>query len=99
MRIRCPFCGERSHAEFSYLGDAAPTRPNIGTRATVPDTTLFVDYVYMRDNSPGVMREYWQHVGGCRSWLIVERNVTTHAISNVASAREQVLAATEGEHP
>jgi sarcosine oxidase subunit delta len=93
MRIRCPSCGDRDHGEFAYRGDAAPSRPEAIGRAPAPDARLFVDYVYMRTNSPGVMQEYWQHVGGCRAWLIVERNVTTHAILNVTAARERRLAA------
>ena len=28
MRIACPHCGLRDVREFTYLGDAAPERPN-----------------------------------------------------------------------
>ena len=83
MRIPCPFCGERSSAEFSYLGDAAPQRPD----GTARNLQAFHDYVYVRQNPPGALRELWQHTGGCRSWLVVERNVTTHAIGTVEAAR------------
>lgn len=92
MRIRCPFCGDRAHAEFAYLGDAGPSRPKIEGRVSArPDPTLFLDYVYARTNPPGMLSEYWQHVGGCRAWLVVDRNVTTHEIFKVAVAREVVL--------
>ena len=83
MRIPCPFCGERSSAEFTYLGDAAPRRPDGAARTL----QAFQDYVYMRQNPPGPLRELWQHTGGCRTWLVVERNVTTHAIGTVEAAR------------
>ena len=88
MRIQCPFCGDRVHSEFSYLGDAGPTRPKAGEKGVAPDPALFVDYVYFRTNPSGMHREYWQHVGGCRAWLIVERNVTTHEIAGVVPARD-----------
>ncbi len=81
MRIPCPFCGERGNAEFSYLGDAAPVRPD-----PKAGMAAFYDYVYTRDNPPGMIREWWHHVGGCRAWLVVERNVTTHEIAGVTAA-------------
>src|SRR5271154_1385671 len=98
MRIRCPYCGDRSHGEFAYRGDAAPSRPQAIGRAAVPDPRLFIDYVYTRTNTAGVMQEYWQHTGGCRAWLIVERNVTTHEILNVAAARDRQLAASGSDN-
>lgn len=92
MRITCPHCGERSHAEFTYLGDAAPRRPE-AARAPAPEAWFsspvaeaFVDYVYFRTNPPGVLAEWWQHTGGCRAWIRVERNVTTHAVGTVTAA-------------
>ena len=32
-----------------------------------------MDYVYLRDNPRGPLREYWHHAGGCRRWLVVTR--------------------------
>ncbi len=90
MRISCPYCGERSHAEFTYLGDAAPVRPPEPARHAAPDQAAldaFSDYVYIRTNPPGTLHEWWQHTGGCRAWLRVERNVTTHEIGAVTAAR------------
>ena len=26
------------------------------------------------------MREYWHHGGGCRAWLVVDRDTLTHEI-------------------
>ena len=88
MRIRCPFCGDRDHAEFGYRGDAAPVRPRATGRAPMPDPALFTDYVYMRANPAGRIQEYWQHAGGCRAWLTVDRDVTSHEILAVAPARD-----------
>ena len=84
MLIPCPFCGLRSSEEFSVLGDAAPQRPE--TPDADPDA--WYDYVYLRDNPRGPHREFWQHVGGCRAWLVVERDTVTHEIQSVELARD-----------
>ena len=85
MRVTCPHCGSRSNAEFTFLGDASLSRP--GGDAPV---SAFTDYVYARENPSGSFREYCQHTGGCRTWLIVTRNVTTHEVSAVESLRADV---------
>jgi sarcosine oxidase subunit delta len=77
MRIPCPFCGARDLVEFAYLGDATLARPDPST----PDAErAFHDYVYLRDNPAGPHREFWHHVSGCRSWLIVTRDTRSHEI-------------------
>lgn len=89
MRIACPFCGERESGEFTYLGDASPKRPSFAIDSGVaPERVedVFYDYVYLRDNLAGVMREYWNHGGGCRSWLVAERNTVTHEFGSVTAA-------------
>lgn len=80
MRICCPNCGERDRREFSYLGDASLVRPSMG--AAVPQET-FHEYIHLRDNPAGPHKEFWYHAAGCRSWLIVSRNTTTHEIAEV----------------
>src|SRR5690349_22766106 len=98
MRILCPHCGERDNEEFSYLGDATVRRPDNAVeaapaaRAGQPGFDAWMDYVYLRDNPKGPHRELWQHVHGCRAWLVVTRDVRTHAIERVESAREVALA-------
>jgi methylglutamate dehydrogenase subunit B len=89
MRIPCPFCGERESGEFVYLGDAKPQRPAVHSvdGADAADATeTFYEYVYMRDNVAGNMREYWYHGLGCRTWLVVERNTLSHEIISVCAA-------------
>jgi heterotetrameric sarcosine oxidase delta subunit len=81
MRIACPFCGPRELGEFTYLGDAAPTRP-----AASASQDEFFDYVHGRDNVAGEMQEWWYHGGGCRAWLKLVRNTLTHEISSVEAA-------------
>ena len=41
---------------------------------------------------PAPHRELWQHVAGCRAWLVVTRDVRTHAILKVEPARDVALA-------
>ncbi len=84
MRIHCPCCGLRDAGEFSLLGDATPVRPDGMTARS----EAMADYVYLRDNPAGPYRELWYHGFGCRSWLVVNRDTRTHAISDVAFARD-----------
>ncbi len=86
MRITCPYCGTRGLEEFTYRGDATVTRPSsIDARAT----EAWVDYVYLRDNPAGLHKEFWQHSAGCRAWLEVARDTTTHEIVAVELAAKE----------
>jgi len=84
MIIRCPFCGDRGHDEFAYQGDATP-------RAPAPDAPLaaWTDHVYLRDNPRGRHTELWQHLHGCRAFLVVRRDTATHEIFDVKPARAE----------
>lgn len=82
MRIACPFCGERDSREFTYRGAADPVRPD-----TPGDVAAFVDYLYLRDNPAGQIREHWYHASGCRTWLVVTRDTRDHAMSAAVLAR------------
>lgn len=90
MRIPCPYCGERGHEEFSYLGDATVPRPRDGGAAPTP---AWEAYVYLRDNPRGPHRELWFHAAGCQSWVVVTRDTATHAIAAVEPARAVAEAA------
>ena len=89
MRIVCPYCGERGNEEFSYLGDASPVRPD-PAGADVP--RKFSEYVYLRDNPRGVLRELWYHTAGCHAWLVVTRDTLTHEITGVEFANDVTTA-------
>ena len=84
MRIPCPLCGEREHAEFTVLGDASlrhrPNPDGAGAQAA------FHEYLHLRENPAGEHDELWYHEQGCRSWLIVTRDTTTHRIVRVVRA-------------
>jgi methylglutamate dehydrogenase subunit B len=79
MRIKCPYCGERDAAEFTYLGAADLLRPDAAAKDAA---SAFYEYVYIRDNPAGPHAELWYHAGGCRSWLRVVRDTRTHAIAS-----------------
>ena len=72
-----PDCGPRDQSEFTYGGDAPVVRPAIADSSVAS----WAEYVYDRTNPRGAHTEYWHHVHGCRSWLIVSRNTETHDIS------------------
>ena len=93
MRIACPFCGERGHEEFSYLGDAAVRRPEAQDAASGTSNLneAAFNYVYLRANPSGRHRELWQHVHGCRAWLVVTRDTRTHAVEAVTLAQQTAL--------
>jgi sarcosine oxidase subunit delta len=88
MRIKCPHCGERSLDEFLYHGDATVVRPDPRSPSAMAD---FVAYAFERTNVAGSHRELWYHSAGCHAWLVVTRNLMTHAISSVESARDIAL--------
>lgn len=82
MRIPCPYCGERDIAEFIYRGDATPVRPN--------EEGDFHEYVYLRRNPAGAIREHWYHAQGCRTWIIVKRDTRTHEVFGAQYSEEKL---------
>ena len=91
LRIKCPFCGERDHSEFTYGGDATIVYPALDA-----PVEAWIDAVYMRGNPKGPHRERWQHSVGCRLWLIVERDTVTHEVTNVTLALAAIAALLKG---
>ena len=80
MQLDCPFCGVREVEEFHCRG----TAPDFGTDS--------VDGVYLRIDRSETSTEYWQHVEGCRSWLLIRRNPSTNAVLGIellASAADE----------
>ncbi len=91
LRIPCPHCGLRDYTEFHYAGDATKLRPAHGT----DDAHAWHDYVFLFDNPKGTHLEYWQHVEGCRQWLVLERDTATNIVGRSWLARHRV---TEQSH-
>ena len=85
IRINCPFCGERDHSEFGYGGDGSILYPALDAPAEE-----WVEAIYQRENIRGVQTESWQHVNGCRQWLLIERDTMTHEIHSVRASHEGV---------
>jgi methylglutamate dehydrogenase subunit B len=85
MLIKCPYCGPRPSEEFTQLGDASVKRPASNDPKSMDQ---WFDYVYLRDNPKGRFQEYWHHGGGCRSWLVVDRDTQTHEIFAVVTAKD-----------
>jgi sarcosine oxidase subunit delta len=83
MRIPCPLCGERDHGEFVYRGDATLTRPDPDAPGSA---AAFHAFVHLRDNPAGWHKEHWYHEGGCRAWIVVERNTVTHEVRGATLA-------------
>ena len=89
MLIPHPLLGPRDAQEFTYLGDAALLNRPDGMAEDAAEA--FNDYVYLRDNPAGVLRELWFHEQGDRSWLVVTRNTVTHEILGAELARDVAL--------
>ena len=62
-RLVCPFCGPRELREFEF-------------HKTLPaaDSAGEFEQTYLRVADLQLSIEHWQHVGGCRAWLLVRRN-------------------------
>ena len=90
IRIPCPFCGERDHSEFTYGGDASIEYPPLDAP---PEQWL--PAVFERENVRGMQTETWHHANGCRLWLVVERDTSTHEIRSVRPAHGGIAQALE----
>lgn len=89
MRLPCPHCGERDQGEFVYRGDANVVRPDAATPGA---RRAFFEFVHLRDNPAGWHKEHWYHEGGCRSWIVVERNTLTHEVRGAVTAAAHSMA-------
>ena len=78
----------RDHSEFSYGGDASVEYPALDALESE-----WLEAVFQRENLDGVVLETWQHLQGCRMWIVVERDTRTHAIHSVRPAHEGVAQA------
>jgi heterotetrameric sarcosine oxidase delta subunit len=78
LLIRCPWCGPRDEVEFANGGEAHIVRP---ADPAALDDRAWADYLFMRDNPKGWMRERWVHSAGCRRWFNAIRHTVTHEIA------------------
>jgi sarcosine oxidase subunit delta len=70
-RLECPFCGPRELEEFSF-------HKTLAERGATPYAE-----VYERATRLTESREHWQHLHGCRAWLLVRRNPSTNEVLEV----------------
>jgi len=74
LLVTCPYCGARAETEFACGGEAGIVRP------LDPDAVgdeAWADYLFMRTNPKGWLRERWRHVHGCGRWFIAWRHTAT----------------------
>ena len=79
--IDCPHCGVRPTEEFTPKGEVAGQPPALDA-----DIQNWVEYVHFRRNPRGRLLEHWHHHGGCRRWLVIERDTVTHQVYSVQDA-------------
>ena len=77
LLIRCPWCGEREEAEFSYGGEAGIAYP---ADPAALDDEQWAQWLFFRDNPKGAFAERWVHTHGCRRWFSVVRDTVTNEI-------------------
>ena len=52
------------------------------------DQKTWYSYVFSFENPKGLHQEFWQHVLGCRQWLMLERNTATNQTATSRAARD-----------
>ncbi|SMF17933.1 sarcosine oxidase subunit delta [Tistlia consotensis] len=77
LLIDCPHCGPRAELEFSYGHEAHIERPKAPEALSDAE---WADYLFLRDNTKGVILERWVHSHGCRRWFNVARDTVTYEI-------------------
>tara|TARA_R110002167_G_scaffold19810_5_gene72814 strand:+ start:320 stop:589 length:270 start_codon:yes stop_codon:yes gene_type:complete len=79
--MTCPLNGPRNLHEFVCGGEvAAEPAPDAGTEA-------WAGYVFLQDNSAGLVREWWCHLPTAY-WFIAERDTRTDEILRTYPAGE-----------
>ena len=87
LNIKCPYCGDRSQKEFAYGGDGTVIRPELNQEIS---DQKWDEFVYLRKSPRGKHLELWHHVSGCRQWIKVLRDTSTHEIFNTYKSEEKV---------
>lgn len=72
--VRCPDCGLREVAEYSFGGESNKRPPADGT------TTELARYLFFRSNVAGPQVEWWYHRDGCQQWFLATRDTRTNRI-------------------
>ncbi|HSK51743.1 MAG TPA: sarcosine oxidase subunit delta [Clostridia bacterium] len=75
LLVPCPWCGPRDEVEFRYGGQAGIAYP---TDPDAADEASWTEYLFLRDNPKGALRERWVHTAGCRRWFERTRDTVTN---------------------
>lgn len=79
--LRCPYCRElRTELELTCGGEADIMRP---ADLQLASNAEWTEYLFMRSNPKGPLKEQWCCSSGCGQWFKVERNSVTHEITQV----------------
>lgn len=80
LMISCPVCGvSGDEEEFHYGGEGHIRRPASHDSQHVSDEEQR-DYLYVRENPCGLLRERWYHRRGCGKWFHAVRDTLTQEI-------------------
>lgn len=80
--MNCPLNGPRNISEFVYGGEVqAMPDPRASSDAA------WADYVFLENNTAGVVREWWFH-GPTAFWFIAERDTVRDTILRTYPAGE-----------
>lgn len=77
LQLNCPWCGLRHETEFENGGPVRATRPENATELSDDE---WREFLMMRPNDVGPLRERWWHARGCNRWFEITRDTVTHEI-------------------
>ena len=78
LLIHCPYCEEeRPELEFRNAGEAHVARPPdpAGT-----DDAAWTAFLYLRENTKGLLAERWRHIHGCGRFFNAVRDTVSDRI-------------------
>ena len=77
LLITCPVCGQQAdETEFQPGGEAHLVRPATKNPEKLSPQALH-DYLYIRKNPRGTIRELWLCARGCGKWFNARRDTVT----------------------
>jgi len=79
--LHCPLNGPRNISEFAYGGEVQ--------KMPAPDADVreWAEYVFIENNTRGVVREWWIHLP-TSYWFIAERDTATNEVTRTYPADE-----------
>ncbi len=80
--LNCPLNGPRNISEFVYGGEVVEhPEPHTSSNAE------WADYVFLENNTAGVVREWWYHASTAY-WIIAERDTVKDEVIRTYPASE-----------